>query len=111
MRRRNRIPCWLVLVPVLCACVVAAGAEEPPAPRGMVIYRDPATGQLSVPPPGVVPPGARLPRQPAIVETPGTTRAGGWKASGRFMNTMRATAGADGEVTVDCVPGASGGTD
>ena len=109
MSRRLRIRSWLVLVPALCAAAVPARAEEPVPPSGIVIYRDPATGQLAAPPPGAQ--GAPVQAGGPIVETRGTTRAGGWKASGRFRHTMQATVGADGSVAVGCVPNRPGETD
>ena len=99
MSNRPKILCRLVLLTALGGSVIAAGAESdqrPAVSHGMVIGR----------PPGTVPSRLRGP----VVETRGTTRAGGWKASGRFMNTMRATGGGDGTVSVDCLPG-SGATD
>ena len=105
-RRRHAIACGSILVLVLGAPAVVARAEEPAAPRGIVIYRDPTTGRLGAPPSGVVPPTPGVPRQPGpVVENPGTTRAGGWKASARLKHTMRATVATDGAVAVDCVPG------
>ena len=99
MPNRPKIACRIVLLTTLGASVIAAAAEPdavPSAPPRMVVGRPPAAGP------------SRL-RGP-VVETRGTTRAGGWKASGRFMNTMRATVGGDGAVSVDCVP-SSGATE
>ena len=88
---------------------VAQAADPPPAPGGMVIYRDPITGELTVPPASEVPSSAERLRAPAepLVEEPGTTPAGGWKMRlpRRLMHTMRATPGAEGKVATDCVPG------
>src|SRR2546422_9515680 len=105
MPHRDRIPCCVVLALALSACVAPAHAEEPAAPPGMVIYRDPATGRLGVPPPGAVPPAAgEAPGAGTVAETRGTTRAGGWKATRRLRHTMRAAVSADGSIAVDCVP-------
>ncbi len=91
----------------------AHAAEAPPASGGMVIHRDPTTGQLTVPPPGAIPSSGERLRAPAEAETevPGTTPAGGWKlrVPRRFMHSMRATTGADGTVSTECVPGIPGG--
>ena len=111
MRHVYRIPCSLMLAVALSVGGAAARGEEPATPPGMVIYRDPATGRLGAPPSGAVPPAVGLaPRAGTVVETPGTTRAGGWKAAGRFRHTMRAAVGADGSVAVDCAPSPSGET-
>ena len=93
----------------------ARAAEPPPAPGGMVIYRDPTTGELTVPPADAVPASPERLRVPAepLTEEPGTTPAGGWKLRlpQRFMHTMRATAGPDGTPSTDCVPGSPDGTE
>ena len=91
----------------------ARAAEPPPASGGMVIYRDPTTGELTVPPADAVPaPSERLraPTEP-LTEEPGTTPAGGFKMRlpQQFMHTMRATAGPDGAPSTDCVRGAPDG--
>jgi hypothetical protein len=107
---------------VLSAAIVLGGwltlshaADPPPASGGMVIYQDPATGELMVPPPGAIPPPADGLRERAAapVEVPGTTPAGGWKMNvqRRFMYRMHATSGSDGTVTTECVPGGPGGTE
>jgi hypothetical protein len=113
MPRRLRIRFWLVLMPALCVAAVPAHAEEPAPASGLVIYRDPATGRLAAPPPSVASqaPGGPLQGGGPVVETRGTTRAGGWKASGRFRHTMQATVHPDGAVGMGCVPDRSGETD
>jgi hypothetical protein len=99
-----------------CGLVAAARAAEPPAaaPGGMVIYRDPITGELTVPPADAVPAPSerRAPAEP-LIEEPGTTPAGGWKMRmpQRFRHTMRATTGADGAPSTGCVPGSTEGTE
>jgi hypothetical protein len=104
---RRRIRLLLVLVPALCVPAVVASAEEPAKANGVVIYRDPATGRLSAPPPGLAPRAQGAPVQAgSVVETRGTTPAGGWKASGPFRHTMQATLGPGG-VAVECVPNSS----
>jgi hypothetical protein len=79
----------------------------------MVIYRDPTTGELTVPPADAVPPPSERFRAPAepLTEEPGTTPAGGWKLRlpPRFRHTVRATAGADGTPSTECVPGSADG--
>ena len=105
---------------LLAAAIVSGGflataraAEPPPAPAGMVIYRDPTTGQLTVPPADAVPASPERLRAPAepLTEEPGTTPAGGWKLRlpRRFMHTMQATAGADGTQSTGCVRGSPDG--
>ena len=101
-RRRMRLV--LLLVPALCVPAAVASAEQPATANGVVIYRDPATGRLGAPPPGVAPRAQGAPVQPgSVVETRGTTTGGGWKASGPFRHTMQATMGPGG-VAVGCVP-------
>jgi hypothetical protein len=79
---------------------------------GMVIYRDPATGKLGNPPPGLAPslPEAARAAEGELREVRGTTRGGGWKLDlrGRALHAATATVGADGRVTVDCAPATPG---
>jgi hypothetical protein len=88
----------------LCFYVASAGAEPPsPAPfAGGMIDRDPSVPEPATPPASV----QALPSAGARerVEVPGTTPGGGWKMEGPFIHTMRATTGADGTVTTDCMP-------
>ena len=86
---------------VLCRADVAragdGSAPGAPAVSGMVIYRDPVTGKLGVPPADVAaqldPRAARRPA--AMVERPGTTAGGGTLLDG--VPPMAVTATADGQ--------------
>ncbi len=97
-----------VWVFAMAFAVGTACAEEPGAAgAGMRIYRDPATGQIGVPPPGSVGPAERAVRPLApLVESPGTSPAGGWKldSSGLPLNAFVATRDAAGNVQIECVP-------
>jgi hypothetical protein len=99
----------LALATVVLGASVAVATEPAPAGGGMVIYRDPATGRIAAPPPGALPPDvSSFTVAPGpVVETPGTSAAGGWKVDvrGRFISTMQATADGAGHVTHDCVSG------
>ncbi len=85
---------------------VVAAAESPSRDAGMVIYRDPATGEVVPPPPGVVPAPTDAPAAQAspLVERPGMTRAGGSLVDlhGRFRNRVTVTKGADGRMESHC---------
>lgn len=89
-----------------------AGAQTAQLPgdvHGMVIHRDPLTGQLGAPPSNFVigTPGA--PQGP-LPERRGRTRGGGFAVDlhGRGTKTMMATRDAAGNVVVGCVDGATG---
>ena len=93
---------------VALVSVARAGAEPlrpTPSASGM-IDRDPAVPEPAAPPAAVAPLPSPAARE--RVEVPGTTPGGGWKMEGPFIHTMRATTGADGTVTTDCVPGRPG---
>ncbi len=100
------------VVATAAALVVRAEQPAPPAMQGMVIYRDPVTGKLGTPPPGVVigvpsgPPGP-------LPERRGQTHGGGFLVDlrGRGTKTMVATRDADGTLHTDCVDGAEGETE
>jgi hypothetical protein len=97
---------WLVVLGVLA--IPSARAEEcvapAPAQSGMQAHVDPDTGRL-VPEP-VVPPPSR-PEPPAPPLAPEPAPGGGMmiRLKGRFMSTLVATAGPDGNVHVGCVTG------
>src|SRR5262245_53868256 len=104
--RRFRIPASVLAAAAgfLVAARVAAGDDAPPR-AGMRAYVDPDTGQLSTPPAGTPPPAPRLQGPaPALVETPGTSPAGGAsvRVGDAFRTTVRATVGPDGHVTTRC---------
>ncbi len=87
---------------------VAAATLASSAGHAQVIYRDPVTGQIGVPPPGVVPvPTARQAAPAPPTETPGTTAAGGMKMSlrGQPRDAFVGTRDTAGQVRVECVPG------
>jgi hypothetical protein len=87
----------------------AQTAQQPADAHGMVIYRDPLTGQLGAPPSNFVigTPGA--PQGP-LPERRGRTRGGGFAVDlhGRGMKTMVVTRDAAGNAHVGCVDGATG---
>ena len=105
---------WLVAFGALAvlASPIETRADEAPASgtAGMVIYRDPHTGQLGgVPPAGM----SGLPAAPSVgsaVEVSGTTPGGGVKLErpGGFMSTMSGSRDAAGRVSVHCEPGSAG---
>lgn len=82
---------------------------------GMRVYRDPATGEFTAPPPGAeLPPVAHAPggpSEPTLLETPGTSPAGGVTIDlrGAFQSSITATANESG-VRTDCHTDASGAT-
>lgn len=90
----------------------AQSAQHPGDAHGMVIYRDPLTGQLGAPPSSFVigTPGA--PQAP-LPERRGRTRGGGFAADlhGRATKTMMVTRDAAGRVQVGCVGGANGASE
>ena len=76
--------------------------SAPAGAQGMIIYRDPATGQLGVPPPGVVPPPAPVAAPRGVAERPGTTPAGGVLLDAVPWNTMTVTTDAAGHASGHC---------
>ena len=90
-------------------------ADGPAGSAGMRIYRDPATGEFTTPPAGAttLPPatGALDTSAEGLVETPGTSSAGGVTINlgGRFQSTVSATADDAGTVTTRCRPETPGG--
>ncbi len=98
---------------VVLGTVVARGsshADEPSAAgaEGMRVYRDPATGAFVPPPPGTTMPDMTGARDSgaarALVETPGTSPAGGVMIDlqGAFQSTVTATVDAQGKVGTHC---------
>ncbi len=93
----------------------ASGAARPPAPapvagQGMRVYRDPKTGRLGPPPPGVQPPGLSVAEQHMLNRSDQglqqRTLPGGGVAvdlQGRYQSMAVATVGADGQAAVNCV--------
>jgi hypothetical protein len=112
---RRALPGLLFVLMAVLTVGVASAAEPVlsspgTAGDGMVIYRDPDTGRLG-PPPADAPSGAAaLSSGEAVVETPGSSSAGGIKADlrGRFMSSVQATLDGHGQVGHDCVPGRAG---
>lgn len=109
---------WGLSVLVALAALVRtgtaiAGDGDHPAPAsgGMVIYRDPTTGRLGVPPPDVAAQlGARVVQRPTpMAERLGTTPAGGVLLDGVPRMAVSATVDAHGTVTTRCEPGVAGG--
>ena len=80
-----------------------AGDEPTPAgAQGMVIYRDPATGRLGVPPAGVIPPPAPALVPRGVAERAGTSPAGGVLLDVVPRFTMTATTDGAGHATARC---------
>jgi hypothetical protein len=107
----------VVLVIALAGSVLigtrSAAADEANG-AGMRVYRDPATGAFTAPPPGTaLPPSARSLGTSAqgLVETPGTSAAGGVTINlgGRFQSAISATADDTGTVRTGCHTDASAG--
>jgi hypothetical protein len=101
----------LTLSAVLVARAWREGAPTAPAgvqPPGMVIYRDPVTGKLAEPPPGLLDSQANAIAPQAAGgwrQSPPDRAGGGWKLDGPgLMQRMTATVGPDGKVTLDCAP-------
>lgn len=80
---------------------------------GMVIYRDPVTGKLGVPPPDVAAQlDPRAARRPApMVERPGTTPGGGTLLDGAPLMAVTATVDGHGKVSARCDRDAAGEQD
>jgi hypothetical protein len=81
-----------------------APAPKAPATPGLVIYRDPTTGHLGVPPPDVAADLARsaAPRPTRMVERQGTTPGGGVLLDGIPPMAITTTVDAAGRVTTRC---------
>jgi hypothetical protein len=84
-------------------------AQAPVAAQGMRVYRDPQTGKLGPPPPGITPPGLTAAEQRMLNRSdqglrPLTLPGGGVAIDlqGRFRNMAVATVGADGQAVVNC---------
>ena len=79
---------------------------------GMVIYRDPVTGEIGEPPPGAIPEPPVTDRAPRgeLREVPSPVPGGGWKVDlgDRFLHATSAARDADGKIVTDCVPGTPG---
>jgi hypothetical protein len=100
----KRVLCGVLGTLGVLFSVAGAGAEPArPAPvtSGM-IDRDPSVPEPVAPPATTQALPSAAPRQ--RVEVQGTTPGGGWKVEGPFLHTFKATTGADGTVTTDCVP-------
>jgi hypothetical protein len=85
---------------------VAAVALAPAAGLAQVVYRDPVTGRIVEPPPGVTVPVPRQTAPAPPVETPGTTAGGGVKLDlrGQPREAFVATRDGTGPARVECVP-------
>ena len=84
-------------------------AQASVATQGMRVYRDPQTGRLGPPPPGVVPHGLTTSEQRMLSRSdqglqPRTLPSGGVAIDlqGRYRNMAVATVGADGQAAVNC---------
>jgi hypothetical protein len=93
----------------LCATLLGVGrvVADDASGAGMRVYRDPATGVFTSPPPGTsVPPTARALGTAAqsLVETPGTSAAGGVTIDlgDRFQSAVVGAVGGDGTVRTQC---------
>lgn len=107
-------PLSMIVLGVFLATGAYAGADDAAATgaAGMRVYRDPATGAFVPPPPGTTALdtttadtaghalGARR-----LVETPGTSAAGGVTIDlqGAFQSEITATVDADGHARTRCV--------
>lgn len=83
--------------------------QDPIAAQGMRVYRDPQTGQLGPPPPGVQPPGLSVAERQMLNRSDRglqerTLPRGGIAVDlqGRYQNMAIATVGADGQSEVNC---------
>jgi hypothetical protein len=95
--------------PGVLAAPLETATQTPAAAQGMRVYRDPQTGQLGPPPPGVQPPGLSIAEQHMLnrSDTGLQSRAlpGGGVAvdlQGRYQSMAVATVGADGQAAVNC---------
>jgi len=104
-----------IVLGVLLASGAYAGADDAPASgaAGMRVYRDPATGAFVPPPLGTTAPDTTTPDTAGhalggarrLVETPGTSAAGGvtMDLQGAFQSEIAATVDADGHTRTGCV--------
>jgi hypothetical protein len=83
--------------------------QAPVAAQGMRVYRDPQTGRLGSPPPGVQPPGLSIAEQRMLSRSDQglqlrTLPRGGVAVDlqGRYQNMAVATVGVDGKAAVNC---------
>jgi hypothetical protein len=83
--------------------------QAPTAAQSMRVYRDPQTGRLGPPPPGVQPPGLSIAEQRMLNRSdtglqPRALPGGGVAVDlqGRFRSMAVATVGADGQAAVNC---------
>jgi len=83
--------------------------QTPAASQGMRVYRDPQTGQLGAPPPGVQPPGLSAAELRSLNRSDrglqARTLPGGGVAvdlQGRYQSMAVATVGAEGQAAVNC---------
>ncbi len=97
------------------ARAVAAGQRAPDRAAGLRIHRNPVTGVLEAQPTAdsVLPASSLGTSSEGLVETPGTSPAGGITVDlkGRFRSTVSATADATGRVKTGCAPGVAAGTE
>jgi len=91
------------------AAPLDAAVELPVAAQGMRVYRDPQTGQLGAPPPGVQPPGLSAAELRSLNRSDrglqARTLPGGGVAvdlQGRYQSMAVATVGAEGQAAVNC---------
>ena len=91
------------------AVLPAKPAQAPVAVQGMRVYRDPQTGQLAPPPPGLQPPELSaaelrmLNRSDQGLQMRTLPRGGvAVDLQGRYQNMAVATVGADGKTAVNC---------
>ena len=106
-----------MLALILLGVIEPAAAGDGPAGGAMRMYRDPETGALGAPPPGVAtteaaPPSAREQAFSAepLVEEPAAAPAGGVKVNlqGRFRAAVTRHVGSTGPSLNECVqPGAA----
>jgi len=95
--------------PGVLAAPLETVPQTPVAAQGMQVYRDPQTGRLGPPPPGVQPPGLSVAEQRMLnrsdVGLQSRTLPGGGVAvdlQGRYQSMAVATVGADGQSVVNC---------
>ena len=83
--------------------------QVPTAAQSMRVYRDPQTGRLGPPPPGVQPPGLSIAEQRMLNRSDAGLQqralpGGGVTVDlqGRYQSMAVATVGADGQAAVNC---------
>jgi len=86
-----------------------SAAQAPVATQGMRVYRDPQTGRLGPPPPGVQPPGLSVAEQRMLNRSDAGLQSrvlpGGGVVvdlQGRYQSMAVATVSADGQAAVNC---------